>query len=39
MEKALVAAQILGQILGGLGLFFLGVGMLWAVSVYKKKNK
>ena len=40
MEQAIVvvAAQILGQILGGLGLFFLGVGAIFAASVYKMKN-
>ena len=26
-----------GQFLGGLGVFFLGVGVLWFVSVYKEK--
>jgi hypothetical protein len=35
MENALAAAQILGA----LGLFFLGIGALWAVSVYSKKNR
>jgi hypothetical protein len=26
-------------ILGGLGLFFTGVGVLWFVTVYKEKNQ
>jgi len=39
MENALVATQLLFNLLGGLGLFFLGVGVLWFVSVYKDKEK
>jgi len=35
MENALAAMQILGQ----LGLFFMGVGVLWFVDVYKKKEE
>ncbi len=27
------------HILGGLGLFFTGVGVLWFVSVYKEKKE
>jgi hypothetical protein len=27
------------QILGGLGLFFTGVGVLWFVTVYKQQNE
>jgi hypothetical protein len=34
MEKALAATQLLFCLLGGLGIFFLGV--LWFVTVYKK---
>ncbi len=37
MEQALVATQLLFNLLGGLGLFFLGIGVLWFVSVYKDK--
>ncbi len=37
MEQALVATQLLFNLLGGLGLFFLGLGVLWFVSVYKDK--
>jgi hypothetical protein len=38
MENAVLATSILFQIMGGLGLFFMGVGMLWFVDVYKKKG-
>lgn len=38
MEQALVATQLIFYILGGLGFFFLGVGVLWFVSVYKEKS-
>jgi len=39
MENALIASQLLFYILGGLGIFFVGIGVLWLVSVYKSKNK
>jgi len=39
MEKALIATQLLFYLLGGLGISFLGIGMLWFVSVYKEKKK
>jgi len=39
MEKALLATQLLFNVLGGLGLFFIGVGILWFVSLYKDKLK
>ncbi len=39
MENALTAVQLLFYLLGGLGIFFFGVGILWFVSVYKEKNK
>ncbi len=29
----------LGQFLAGLGVFFLGIGLLWFVSVYEAKQK
>lgn len=32
------AITALFQILSGLGTFFLGVGVLWFVTVYKEKN-
>ena len=38
MENALLPVQIIFYLMGGLGLFFLGVGVLWFVDVYKKKN-
>ena len=39
MEQALIATQILFYLLGGLGIFFLGLGVLWFVSIYKEKQK
>ncbi len=39
MEQALLATQLLFFLLGGLGLFFIGIGALWFVSVYKEVNK
>ena len=38
MENALMAAQILFYILGGIGIFFMGISALWFTSVYKDKN-
>jgi hypothetical protein len=35
MEQALVAVQLVFFIIGGLGLFFTGVGVLWFVTIYK----
>ena len=29
----------LGTFLGGLGLFFIGAGAIWWVSLYEKKSK
>ena len=37
MENAIEATTILFNIMGGLGLFFTGVGVLWFVTVYKEK--
>lgn len=31
--------NIFYHMMSGLGLFFLGVGVLWFVSVYKEKNE
>ncbi len=39
MDNALLATQLLFNVMGGLGIFFLGVGVLWFVSVYKDKEK
>ena len=39
MEKALIAVQLLFYIMGGLGLFFTGVGILWFVTIYKEKKQ
>jgi hypothetical protein len=38
MENAVLATSILFQVMGGLGLFFMGAGVLWFVDVYKKKG-
>jgi hypothetical protein len=38
MEQTLMAVQILFYLMGGLGLFFCGIGVLWFVDVYKKKK-
>ena len=38
VEKALLATQLLFYLMGGLGMFFLGVGALWFVSLYKDKK-
>ena len=38
MEQTLMAVQVLFYLMGGLGLFFCGIGVLWFVDVYKKKN-
>ena len=37
MEQALLATQLLFFLLGGLGIFFLGIGVLCFVSVRKIK--
>jgi len=39
MEQALSAIQLLFFLMGGLGLFFTGVGVLWFVTVYKEINE
>lgn len=39
MEQALLTTQLLFFLLGGLGIFFLGIGVLWFVSIYKDKKK
>ena len=39
MEQALLATQLLFFVLGGLGLFFTGVGVLWFVTVYKETKE
>jgi hypothetical protein len=39
MEQALMATQLVFYLLGGLGLFFFGIGVLWFVTVYKKKKE
>jgi hypothetical protein len=32
-------AALLGQLMGGLGLLLMGVGVLWFVTVYNEINK
>jgi hypothetical protein len=39
MEQALLASKLLFFILGGLGIFFLGIGVLWFVSVYNNRGR
>jgi hypothetical protein len=39
MEKALLATLLLFYLMGGLGLFFLGIGVVWYVSLIKEKDK
>lgn len=39
MQNALEATQILFYLFGGFGLFFIGIAMLWFVSVYRGKGK
>ena len=39
MGQALLAVQLLFYLLGGLGLFFMGIGVLWFVTVYKEKKE
>ena len=38
MGNALLAVQLLFYLMGGIGIFFMGIGILWFVSVYKDKN-
>ena len=38
MENALQASQIIFYLMGGLGLFFLGIGVLWYVSLTRGKK-
>jgi hypothetical protein len=38
MENAVDVTSILFNIMGGLGLFFSGVGVLWFVTVFKEKE-
>lgn len=36
MDNAMNAVEMLFHILGGLGLFFTGVGALWLATLYKE---
>jgi hypothetical protein len=38
MDNAVEATTILFNVMGGLGLFFSGVGVLWFVTVFKEKE-
>jgi len=39
MEDDMENLVMLGQAVGGLGIFFLGIAALWFVSVYPKKKE
>ena len=39
MEQALIATQLLFYTMGGLGMFFLGIGAVWFVSLYAENEK
>lgn len=39
MENAVEFMAFFFYLMGGLGLFFTGVGVLWFTSVYKDKNQ
>jgi hypothetical protein len=42
MEDDMGASEVMAlffDLMGGLGLFFLGVGVLWFVSIYKEKTE
>jgi len=36
-ENAIEATTLLFNVMAGLGLFFMGVGVLWFVTVYNEK--
>ena len=38
MDKAAEAVTLFFHLMGGLGLFFTGIGVLWFASIYKGKN-
>jgi hypothetical protein len=37
--NAVLATELLFNVMGGLGLFFMGVGVLWWVSILDKEKK
>ena len=42
MEDDIGASEVMAiffDVMGGLGLFFTGVGVLWFVTVYKEKKE
>jgi hypothetical protein len=39
MEDGMEQLAFFGQFLGGLGLFFTGIGVLWFVTVYRDKKE
>lgn len=39
MEHSVMATQVLFNLLAGLGIFFIGIGVLWFVTIYKEKIK
>ena len=36
---AVAATTMMFNVLAGLGLFFMGIGALWFVTVYRDRNK
>jgi hypothetical protein len=39
MEDHMEQLALFGQFLGGLGLFFTGVGVLWFVTIHQEKKE
>jgi hypothetical protein len=39
MEDGMEQLAVIAQFFGGLGIFFMGVGVLWFVSVYKERKE
>jgi hypothetical protein len=39
MENAIAATTILFNVMGGLGFFFMGVGVLWFVTIYRDRKE
>ena len=39
MNGPIEAMQVFFYLLGGIGLFFTGVGILWFASIYKKLHQ
>ena len=39
MNPAYQAAQAFFYFFSGLGIFFIGIGVLWFISIYQAKNR